>query len=431
MWELTHEEDVEQNQRLYHRLMAEGIPFLLEKRLIRKDGSILWVNASVSPVMDLTGKPQSAVSVYVDVTQRKQAESRLTLLARTSEFIREYEDPEELMYAVSRVVGEHFKVRRALFNEIDLDHNREVVHRDYCREVGSVAGVHKLTDYSSITTTEMMAGKTVVNRDSKTDPRTAADYEKSYVEFGERAYVAIPLMHENRWVASLWISDDRPRQWEKAAVRLLETIAERTWTAAEKLRIDRALRESEERLRVTINTTAVGFAALTPETRFLEMNDAFCHMAGYSREDLLGMNWDLLIHPDYVRSTKDHLSDLLAGRIASFDIEKLYVRGDGSEIWMQNSISLIRDLDGNPAQLILIGLDITDRVRTEQALHELNLELEGRVRSRTAELQSAYEALRTNEEKLRTLFEILPVGISFLDKDGNINELNNALTESS
>ena len=46
-------------------------------------------------------------------------------------------------------------------------------------------------------------------------------------------------MHENRWVASLWISDDQPRQWNREDVRLLEAIAERAWTAAEKLRIVR------------------------------------------------------------------------------------------------------------------------------------------------------------------------------------------------
>ncbi len=47
-----------------------------------------------------------------------------------------------------------------------------------------------------------------------------------------------------------------------------ETIAERTWIAIEKMRVDRALRDSEERLRVTFNTTVVGFATLTPEGIF-------------------------------------------------------------------------------------------------------------------------------------------------------------------
>jgi len=55
----------------------EGIPFKLEKRLIRKDGSTLWVDVSVSPVMDASGKPQSAVAVEVDISGRKLAEEAL------------------------------------------------------------------------------------------------------------------------------------------------------------------------------------------------------------------------------------------------------------------------------------------------------------------------------------------------------------------
>ena len=84
----------------------------------------------------------------------------------------------------------------------------------------------------------MKRGNTVVNVDSKIDPRTAADYERSYAPNGERAYVAVPLMREGRWVASLWASDDKPREWSKEEVSLLQTVAERTWTAIEKLRAE-------------------------------------------------------------------------------------------------------------------------------------------------------------------------------------------------
>jgi len=80
IWQLTHDEDMEENKRLYDRMMVEGIPFKLEKRLIRQDGSILWVDVSVSPIMDVAGKPQSAVAVEVDITRRKQAEEALQQL---------------------------------------------------------------------------------------------------------------------------------------------------------------------------------------------------------------------------------------------------------------------------------------------------------------------------------------------------------------
>ncbi|HJS17886.1 MAG TPA: PAS domain S-box protein, partial [Anaerolineales bacterium] len=558
MWQITHELDVVENRRLYNRLIAEGTPFELEKRLLRKDGSILWATVSVSPVLDTDGKPKSAVSVYTDITERKQtetalnesrerfrnlfnlvpvavytcdaegliqefnrsavelwgrepytndpserycgsfkifypdgrfmphkncpmarmlngetldpseleivverpdgsrrnviahplplkdesgrivgainclydmterrqAERGLSLLVEVSDLTRRFEDSSELMSAVAETVGRYFHVRRSLFNEIDIEKNLEIVHNDYHDGIESVEGVHKLTDYSEVTSAEIMAGKTIVNTDSKTDPRTAQDYERSYLPTGERAYVAVPLMRGERWVASLWISDDAPRQWSREDVSLLETVAERTWTASEKLRIHAALRDSEERLRVTFNTTAVGFATLTPDTYFVDINEAFCSIVGYSREELLGMNFSSLTHPDYLKSTQDHIAALLNGEVPSFTIEKLYIRRDGREVWLQNSVSLVRDADGNPLHLIAIIQDVTERRETEDALYQLNLELEARVLNRTAELQSAYEFLRESEATSRLILESMPDAIVITDQDGKIVHAN-------
>ena len=199
----------------------------------------------------------TGIALGIDITERKQTEKRLALMAEISEMLRNVDDPNELMYSISEVVGEHLNVKRALFNEIDLEHDREIVHRDYHKGLDSVAGIHKITDYSSITSAEVAAGRTVVNNNSKTDPRTAADYEKTYALSGERAYVVVPLMRDNRWVASLWVSDDAPRQWSSEDVSLLETVAERTWAIVEKLRIDTALRESEQRFREIFETAGV------------------------------------------------------------------------------------------------------------------------------------------------------------------------------
>jgi signal transduction histidine kinase/CheY-like chemotaxis protein len=168
----------------------------------------------------------------------RHSEARLTVLVRVSELIRTLHDPYELSYAVAETIGRHLKVRRCLFNETDVERDLEIVHRDYCDGAVSVAGEHRISEYSSITSREMELGNTVINCDSKTDPRTAADYHRAYEANGERAYVAVPLMREGRWVGSLWASDDQPRQWTKEEVSLLQTVAERTWTAIEKLRAE-------------------------------------------------------------------------------------------------------------------------------------------------------------------------------------------------
>jgi PAS domain S-box-containing protein len=189
----------------------------------------------------------------------KAAEARLTLVATVSELIGAYDEPADLVYEVSRVLGEHLHARRCLFTEIDLEHDRGIVRRDYCRGVESVAGIYKVSDYSEAARREMQGGRIVVNCDSRIDPRTAADYAQTYEVHGERAYIAVPLLREARWVAELWISDDVPRQWSEQDVALLASVAERVWTAVEKLRVHAALRESEARVQFVGERAEVGY----------------------------------------------------------------------------------------------------------------------------------------------------------------------------
>jgi signal transduction histidine kinase/ActR/RegA family two-component response regulator len=194
----------------------------------------------------------TAVSLDRTDRERRQAEKRLDVLFRVSELVRTLRDPYELSYAVSETVGVELDLRRCLFNETDVERDLEIVHRDYCNRAESVAGVHRISDYSSVTSAAMMRGEAVINCDSKTDPRTAADYKRAYEPGGERAYIAVPLMRDGRWVASLWASDDQPREWTKEEVSLLRSVAERTWTAIEKLRAEaerERLLQSEQEAR--------------------------------------------------------------------------------------------------------------------------------------------------------------------------------------
>jgi hypothetical protein len=93
----------------------------------------------------------------------RESEARLTILVRVSELIRTLHDPYELSYAVAETVGRHLNVRRCLFNETDVARDLEIVHRDYCDGAESVAGEHRISDYSSVSTLDMQRGITVVN----------------------------------------------------------------------------------------------------------------------------------------------------------------------------------------------------------------------------------------------------------------------------
>jgi PAS domain S-box-containing protein len=75
--EITHPDDVGQTNHFFERMIREGKPYEFEKRYLRKDGSVLWVDVSASAVRDEKGRTQSAVAVVVDVSARKKAEAEL------------------------------------------------------------------------------------------------------------------------------------------------------------------------------------------------------------------------------------------------------------------------------------------------------------------------------------------------------------------
>ena len=82
IFEITHPGDMAESRRLFRRIVTKAEPYQLEKRYRRKDGSTLWVSVSASPLRDAEGKTQSAVSVIIDIGDRKKAQAILEDRAR-------------------------------------------------------------------------------------------------------------------------------------------------------------------------------------------------------------------------------------------------------------------------------------------------------------------------------------------------------------
>jgi PAS domain S-box-containing protein len=225
----------------------------------RSDGSTFPVEVS-SIGADIGGQ-RLLLSIIRDISERRRAEEEARVLADLTELIRLTEDPDELLWQASRALGEYLNVRRCFFIDIDVPNNYAVAHRQYCRDVPPVPSEYQVSDYSEQARSEIAAGRTIINCDSQIDPRTAASYERTYRPYGERAYVAVPLLREGRWEAMLWVSTDEPREWRPREVALLESVAERAWMAVEKLRLYAA----EQRAR------ALAEAAVRARDQFLQV----------------------------------------------------------------------------------------------------------------------------------------------------------------
>lgn len=320
----------------------------------------------------LISSNDGALIIAADVSSDSQASGRTSVLNALGELIRRTEEPTELLFRVASLVGEFLEVRRCLFNEIVLERDAEIVHRDYCRGVASVAGEHRVSDYSPVTSAAMREGKTIVNFDASTDPRTAELYEAVYAKNGERAYVAVPLLRDGRWVASLWVSDDRPRRWTPHEVSLLETVAERSWLAVEKLRVDAALRDSEERLRLAIDAAGMFSWASDPRTMTITWSPNAARIIGCSPDELPTRMHDALFFvAAHDRERLDaELAKLVAEREETFTFEFAGNEASAPRAWRAEG-RIVFDSSGAVQRVVGVTQDVTARRRAEEERERL------------------------------------------------------------
>jgi PAS domain S-box-containing protein len=141
-----------------------------------------------------------------------------------------------------------------------------------------------------------------------------------------------------------------------------------------------AIARTSATYRAVFDTAAVGVARVTPGGVFAEVNDRFCDIAGYAREDLIGRSFAHITHPDDLSADMANVEDLLAGRSASYGMEKRYWRRDGRLVWVHLTVSLVRDAAGAPGYFVSVIEDITARKGMEAQQEELLRALQDRER---------------------------------------------------
>jgi diguanylate cyclase (GGDEF)-like protein/PAS domain S-box-containing protein len=121
----------------------------------------------------------------------------------------------------------------------------------------------------------------------------------------------------------------------------------------------------------SFHQAAVGIAHVSPEGRFLLVNDRFCQIAGRSRSAALKLILAELVHEEDRAALLGLLDSLLSGAIGSFEAEQRFVRPDGRPVWASFSMSLVRKAEGKPDFCVLVAEDVDDRKRAElEALHD-------------------------------------------------------------
>ncbi len=136
-------------------------------------------------------------------------------------------------------------------------------------------------------------------------------------------------------------------------------------------RTERALRESEQRFRVLFENAGVGVAQGDTNTgRFLKVNQKYCDILGYTRQEMESIDFSSITYPDDLQQNLELLERLKRGEIREFTLEKRYVCKDGMLVWVLLTVSPLWNLGETPDTHITVVFDITEQKRAEESLRE-------------------------------------------------------------
>lgn len=139
--------------------------------------------------------------------------------------------------------------------------------------------------------------------------------------------------------------------------------------------IENAFLESEELFRATFNQAAVGIAHVAPDGKWLRMNRKVCDIVGYTEEELRRLTFKDITHPDDVAASIENFQRALAGKLKSYSLEKRYIRKNGTIVWTNVTVSLVRKTLANTGYFVVIIEDITPRKQAEEDLKRLTEEM--------------------------------------------------------
>ncbi len=354
-----------------------------EKEYVRKDGSRVPIELVVHPHFDEDGEIECYVAFLTDTSGRKQAEE--VLQKRTHDLGKRVKEL-HCLYEISRLV----EASGATLEEILQ---------------GTVDLIPSAWQHPEVTCAQIIFGDRRF--------RTAGFRETGWrqvedlVVGGKQAGRVEVYLLEKRPAA-----DEGPFLEEERA--LLQATAQRLGKIVERIQAQAALREREREYRLLLENLQEGVWAIDAEGYTSYVNPRMAEMLGYTVEEMRGKHLFDFMDERGVEIAQHKLKQRQEGIREQHDFE--FLRKDGERIHVVLEASPMTDEEGNYVGALAGVLDITQRVRAEEALRQAHVELERRVAERTAELSAANLRLRQEIDERRQVEEALRNSRELLDR---------------
>jgi diguanylate cyclase (GGDEF)-like protein/PAS domain S-box-containing protein len=297
--DITHADDVAALQEAMFRMIAGGDEGTrIESRYTRKDGEAVWVDVTTRLVRSPDGNPLYLQTVAVDIRDRKRAEVLQAARFAVTRALVTSPGWEKAAPGVLEGLCRTLDWELAEYWEVDAE--REVMHFDTAwkrpgRDTTSYEATASQTSYRR---GEGLAGRvwesgtpvSLADIGSNDSPRAAAA-----VAAGLRGIVGFPVRSGRRVVGMIALHTWAPRELDEGLLAVMNDVGSQIGEFVERKRAEMALQESEKRMRSVLDNVSDGLATIEQSGIIESANPAVVKLFGYSEEELVGQQADVLI----------------------------------------------------------------------------------------------------------------------------------------
>ena len=355
-----------ESARLAVESAANGKMVRYEPTLRRPSGEFSTLDIALHPVRNAEGGIVLILAEGRDVTDSRLTELRDAFLVRLDDATRPLVDAIGIMRAAAGLLGDHLRVDRCLYVEMEADNETFHVVVNATRGLPDMAGRFNLTSFGEEPARLLRANLPHIVHNAETDPNIA-DARDAYRGAGIAALINVSLVKAGRLVAGMAVHHATPRQWLQREVDLLQLVANRCWESIERARVTLALEASERRLRLSQKAGRIGsFEWLLKEDRVVwspEQEDLFGLPAGGFEGRL--EDWARRVVPDDAARVLDGVKVCLANKREEYEYEFQALLPDGTLRWLRGQSRFFYDENGVSDRMIGVNIDIHERKLAE------------------------------------------------------------------
>ena len=373
----------------------------LELCRLTDSGERVWTTVSGEPVFDAAGVFEGYRGVGRDITARKRMEDLQALEHAVTRSLAEADSTSVALKSVIRAICEALGWECGRYWQVD-----QPAGLLRAGESWSVPDPVIEQFVAAKRETVIQPGVGLAGRAWQSgEPTWVADISNDAqalrsgltVETGLRGAFHFPVVAAGKTLGVMAFNSRLVREPDERLLVAVRVIGSQIGQFLQRKQAELVLRASDEQFRAIFEQAAVGITRVDLNGVLVEVNQRFCDMLGYTKEELLGRTVRDITHPDDYGQGSQYRAELTHGVSRSASGEKRFFRKDGGVLWARRTMSNACDPEGRPLYVISIVEDITARKRDERLLA-----LEHAVTRTLAEADTAAAGLKA---VLRTVCE--------------------------